>query len=165
MDIDFLDEIGGDFEFTEPQVRLVVRNKGLGLPVDVNMAFVGESKATDLCTLTLKQPLRFDGNTSIVEMKTISQQIDKNNSNIVEFLSLPPQGKVYYFGDVILNPTGENNVFYKDASLEMDVHISVPLALTGELFYCDTLTDIDIDQEYADKIVEGRISLNIQENG
>ena len=46
----------------------------------------------------------------------------------------------------------------------MDLNISVPVALTGNLSYSDTVSDIDIEQKFADKIVEGAILLHVQEN-
>lgn len=165
IDIDFLNEIGGDFKFTDPRMELVLRNKGIGLPVAVDMIFAGQGKEEQRDSLKLTAPLTFEGNPDIAQTKPVSQTVDKDNSTIVDFLSLPPQGDVYYWGHVELNPDGEDNVIYKDGALDMDVNISVPIALTGNLSYCDTLTDIDIDQKYADKIVEGTISLNIQENG
>lgn len=164
LDVDFLNDISGNFKFADPQLELVVRNKGIGLPVAVDMTFKGKSKENVPGELTLKNPLVFRGNPSNTQIDTIPAVINKDNSTIVEFLSLPPQGRIDYFGNVALNPEGENNVVYRNASMDMDVNISIPLAITGTLSYCDTLTDIDIDETFADKIVEGVISLNVQEN-
>ncbi|MDE6452120.1 MAG: hypothetical protein K2L23_07550, partial [Odoribacter sp.] len=165
VDLDILNDINGTVQFTDPRLELVLKNRGLGVPFGVDMKFAGEDKNGRKDTLSLIQPLVFAGNSSDTETEAIAQQINKDNSNIVEFLSLLPQGNIFYSGKVTLNPAGEeNNVIYKDASLNMDINISVPLALTGNLSYCDTVTEIDIDQKYADKIIEGAIILNVQEN-
>lgn len=166
VDLDILNDINGTVAFTDPRLELVLNNKGLGVPFGVDMKFAGQDKNGAKDTLRLTQPLFFDGNSSDTETESEAQQVNKDNSNIVEFLSLLPQGDVFYSGEVVLNPEGEeNNVIYKDASLNMDLNISVPVALTTEyLSYCDTVTEIDIDQKYADKIIEGTIILNVQEN-
>ena len=166
VDLDILNDINGTVRFTDPRLELVLNNRGLGIPFGVDMKFAGKDKDGQKDTLALSAPLIFHGNSSATETEAIGQQVNKTNSNIVEFLSLLPRGEVSYFGKVALNPEGEeNNVIYKDASLKMDINISVPLALTGNLSYCDTVTEIDIDQKYADKIVEGAVVLNVQENG
>lgn len=165
IDIDILNDIDGSIRFTDPRLELVLNNKGLGVPFGVNMTFEGEDKNGLKDTLFLNQPLVFVGNSSATETKDISQQVDKSNSNIVDFLSLLPRGNIFYSGKVTLNPDGEkDNVIYRDASLDMDLNISVPVALTGNLSYSDTVSDIDIEQKFADKIVEGAILLHVQEN-
>lgn len=165
IDIDILNDIDGSIRFTDPRLELVLKNKGLGVPFGVNMTFEGEDKNGLKDTLFLNQPLVFAGNSSATETEYISQQVDKSNSNIVDFLSLLPRGDIFYSGKVTLNPDGEkDNVIYRDASLDMDLNISVPVALTGNLSYSDTVSDIDIEQKFADKIVEGAILLHVQEN-
>lgn len=165
IDIDILNDIDGSIRFTDPRLKLVLNNKGLGVPFGVNMTFEGKDKNGLKDTLFLNQPLVFVGNSSATETKDIFQQVDKSNSNIVDFLSLLPRGDIFYSGKVTLNPDGEkDNVIYRDASLDMDLNISVPVALTGNLSYSDTVSDIDIEQKFADKIVEGAILLHVQEN-
>lgn len=165
VDLDILNDINGTVRFTDPRLELVLNNKGLDVPFGVDMRFAGADKNGKKDTLRLTEPLFFDGNSSESEIERIAQQVNKDNSNIVDFLALLPQGDVFYAGIADLNPEGkEDNVIYKDAFLRMDLNISVPVALTGDLSYCDTVTDIDIDQKYADKIVEGTLILNVQEN-
>ncbi len=165
IDIDILNDIDGSIRFTDPRLELVLKNKGLGVPFGVNMTFEGEDKNGLKDTLFLNQPLVFAGNSSATDTKDTSRQVDKSNSNIVDFLSLLPRGDIFYSGKITLNPDGEkDNVIYRDASLDMDLNISVPVALTGNLSYSDTVSDIDIEQKFADKIVEGAILLHVQEN-
>ncbi len=165
IDIDILNDIDGSIRFTDPRLELVLKNKGLGVPFGVNMTFEGKDKNGLKDTLFLNQPLVFVGNSSATETEDIPRQVDKSNSNIVDFLSLLPRGDIFYSGKITLNPDGEkDNVIYRDASLDMDLNISVPVALTGNLSYSDTVSDIDIEQKFADKIVEGAILLHVQEN-
>lgn len=160
MNVDFLNEIGGNFKFTNPQLELVVRNKGLGVPVKVDMTFEGESKEGIKGTLTLNDGLMFQGNSSIAEVKEEIGRVDKDNSNIVDFLSLPPQGNIYYQGQVFLNPEQKDNVIYKEGSLDMDVNVRIPFSLSATaLTYRDTLKDIEIEQKYANKVKEGVIAI------
>ena len=53
MDIDFLDEIGGKFKFTKPELNIILRNKGIGVPMSVDATFYGQNAEGD--TLTLNQ--------------------------------------------------------------------------------------------------------------
>ena len=78
--------------------------------------------------------------------------LNKDNSNIVDFLSLPPTGDISYQGTVTVNPQGdEDNVIYSDGEIDLDAYVRIPFALSAEgLNYKDTLKDIDIDHKYAD---------------
>ena len=55
MDIDFLDEIGGKFKFTKPELNIILRNKGIGVPMSVDATFYGQNAEGDTLTLKLEK--------------------------------------------------------------------------------------------------------------
>lgn len=158
---EFLDEVKGEFEFLNPQVFIGMNNKGIGVDANVNISFAKENGVK----LTLTDGLFFEGNMSNSE-KIISDVVDKNKApNISKFFSLPLNGDISYSGDVFFNPQKSSNcIIYADGALGMDVDVIIPLALQGELIYQDTLTDIDVDQKYADKIESAKLVLRATKN-
>ena len=131
MDIDFLDEIGGKFKFTKPELNIILRNKGIGVPMSVDATFYGQNAEGDTLTLKLeegKELLTLGNKSNIVLPDTLG--LNKDNSNIV------------------------------DGEIDLDAYVRIPFALSAEgLNYKDTLNDIDIDPKYADKIKEGVITI------
>lgn len=167
MDMDILNDIKGTIWFTDPKVELVMRNKGFGVPLGVDMTFVGTDKNGEKVKLALDTSLLFAGNSSDAEMLII-QSVDSANSNIVDFLASLPRGKMNYSGTVTVNPDKkeEDCVIYRNGSLGMDLNVVVPVELkVDSLSYGNTVSNVNIDSKYADKIKEGTISLYVQENG
>ena len=162
MNIDFLDEIGGKFKFTRPELNIILRNKGIGVPMSVDATFDGQNAEGDGLTLELKEGKElFTSGNKLDIMLPDTLGLNKDNSNIVDFLSLPPTGDISYRGTVTVNPKGaEDNVIYSDGEIDLDAYVRIPFALSAEgLNYKDTLNDIDIDPKYADKIKEGIITI------
>lgn len=170
MDMDMLNDIHGTIKFADPKVELVMRNKGLGIPFEVDMKFSGTN--TD-SVLTLYKPLAFNGDLSVDTV--ISRVIGDTNSNIVNFLAELPRGKMNYVGTVAVNPGADEDpqkkydcVIYKDGSLGLDLNVVVPVEFdtSSHLSYSKSLTDLNLslDQQYTDKIKEGTIVLHVQEN-
>lgn len=158
MNIDFFNEIQGDFKFAEPELNLVIRNKGIGVPVALDMAFENQGSTLKLAS---GSTLLFRGNPSNDQFITEVHGLNKNNSNIVDFLSMPPKGDIEYSGLIEVNPEDRNdNKIFGDGEIAVDANIRIPFTLSAnELSYKDTLNDIDIDQKYADKIKEGTIKI------
>lgn len=177
MNVDFLNEIGGKFKFTKPEISIILRNTGIGVPLKVNASFVGsnvEGMSVDLKANpdATPYPLMTQGN-KLLEMVADTLTLNANNSNIVDFLALPPQGNISYSGTVVVNPVkadgtrDHQNVIYNDPSvgIALDAYVYVPFSLSADsLSYRDTLTDIDIDEKLTDKILHGTIQV-IAENG
>lgn len=161
MDVDFLDEIGGTFKFTKPELNIILRNKGIGVPMNVVATFDGSNdEKSETLELNAGKTLFTEGNpTNQVVNDTLG--LNAENSNIVDFLSMPPKGDITYQGHVEVNPDEEeDNVIYNDAEVSLDAYVRIPFSLSAEnLSYKDTLADIDIDQKYAKKIKEGTIEI------
>ena len=145
-----------------PELNIILRNKGIGVPMSVDATFYGQNAEGDTLTLKLekgKELLTLGNKSNIVFSDTLG--LNKDNSNIVDFLSLPPTGDIFYQGTVTVNPQGdEDNVIYSDGEIDLDAYVRIPFALSAEgLNYKDTLNDIDIDPKYADRIKEGVITI------
>ncbi|MDE5612931.1 MAG: hypothetical protein K2I90_13065, partial [Odoribacter sp.] len=93
MDMDILNDIKGTIKFTDPKVELVMKNKGFGVPLGVDMTFVGTDKNGDKTKLALDSSLLFVGNFSDMDT-VIIPSVDSANSNIVDFLASLPRGKM-----------------------------------------------------------------------
>ena len=164
MKVDFLDEIEGTFKFAKPELNIILRNKGIGIPMGVDATFDGSNGEGKKLTLALNQGEKLETNGNLKnswEDDTLG--LNASNSNIVDFLSLPPQGDIHYKGTVEINPDlRDDNVIYQDAEVTLDAYVRIPFSLSAEkLIYRDTLDDIDIDQKYANKIKKGELSLKV----
>lgn len=167
MDVDFLNEIGGKFSFARPELNIIVRNWGIGVPLKVDANFNGSNAEGKKLNLKLNPgaTIMTSGNKqSYMVADTLS--MNRENSNIVEFLSLPPTGDISYQGKVYINPDDEdNNVVYSDGKIALDAYIRIPFELSAErMVYKDTLDDIDIDRKIADQIQSGKLMI-VADNG
>lgn len=156
MDIDFLNEIGGNFTFTQPEVKLVVKNHGIGVPADLNLSlWVNEGTGKNERFNGEKLPLAGNPKKDLVE-----QTVSYTGRELADFLSLPPTGKINYEGKVAFNPLGSttDNVVWSDGGIALDAVVRIPLILVAEdLQYRDTIDDIDLKD--ADKIVSAKITI------
>ena len=156
LDIEFLDKIGGNFSFADPELKILVKNKGIGVAANLQMDFwVKDGLGAN----------RFNG--GLLEFPTNRELTEKEGimvyrgAELAEFLSLPPSGLVSYEGQVTLGGSDDySDVIWKDGAVRMDAEINIPLKLSAEgLFYQDTITDISVDKDIADKIMAGTIVL------
>lgn len=156
LDIEFLDKIGGNFSFADPELKILVKNKGIGVAANLQMDFwVKDGLGAN----------RFNG--GLLEFPTNRELTEKEGTmvyrgaELAAFLSLPPSGLVSYEGQVTLGGSDDySDVIWKDGAVRMDAEINIPLKLSAEgLFYQDTITDISVDKDIADKIMAGAIVL------
>lgn len=172
VDMDILNDVDGTVWFADPEVELVLRNKGFGVPLGVDMSFVRTGKNGEEAKLSLDSSLLFIGNLSNTEIISDYQSVNKDNSNIRDFLASLSSGEMYYSdtvtysGTVTVNPKKEDAcVIYKDGSLGIDLNVVVPVSIdSSNLSYSKTVSNVNIDQKYADKIEKGTIVLHVQEN-
>lgn len=156
LDIEFLDKIGGNFRFADPELKILVKNKGIGVAAHLQMDFwVKDGIGAN----------RFNG--GVLEFPTNSELTEKEGTmvysgeDLAAFLSLPPSGLVSYEGQVTLGGSDDySDVIWKDGAVRMDAEINIPLKLSAEgLFYQDTISDVSVDKDIADKIISGTIAL------
>lgn len=155
MGVEFWNNFAGSFNFAAPKVDLIVRNYGLGVPVQMDMDFVAYGENGQTVNLEAEK-LMFEGwkgENEVVE----TQSYDTTNSNIAELLSLPPKEKITYGGKVIVGPDSTQPItILNTGEVNADAYVEIPLYLKVKgLMFRDTIDDISISD--ADKIKEAEI--------
>ena len=174
LDVDFWDDIDGNFTFGDPNMSLILEN-GVGVPFALSVDMTGSNSDGDTQGLNLKAPLTLiDYPTSeqeIIDKVTGTMTVDKDNSDIVALMSLPPSDKITYSGNVIINPNdydplaeGNNiNIISDNSSIFADLDIDIPLNFKSDnLSISDTIDEVDIDD--AEKMIHASIIITA-ENG
>ncbi|HAH26009.1 MAG TPA: hypothetical protein DCL77_19990 [Prolixibacteraceae bacterium] len=163
MKVDLLDKIEGMFKLANPSLVLTIHNS-IGIPASVAIGLRGANKSGQQVIL-LRNPMAFD----LPVPEKIDQGIitgnisyDKQNSNIVEFIALPPTGEIDYAGQIEFNKTNtvtaqNPNFMDTDASLSIDLGLNLPMELQiNKLGFKDTTSisgkDFN-DVESADLII------------
>ncbi len=159
---DFFDKISGDFKLANPQIRLLFSNK-IGIPAEVNAQLTGSNNDGHSETL-VPSPFRLETPASLgapAVMQTIT--FNKGNSNIVDFIALPPSGDITYSGNIHFNPDGpvtaaNANFFDLDDFMKIDLGIDLPFELqVNNLMFQDTT---EINGEDLDMIKSAELIIN-----
>lgn len=156
FDFDLFSKITGEFRFTNPSVRLFYENS-LGVPVKLAFNLNGESSDGS------RQAALFDTgedefliNTPEEPYNTVTGDflINRETSNIVDFIALPP-AKISLAASSVINPEGETavpNFITGESSFSMGMEIELPLEMQlTSLGLTDTL-EIDLDPDDIDII-------------
>ncbi len=149
LNIDMLDALDGGFTLTNPKIKLLVSNS-VGIPGSVNMNIDAISYNGEKVNLTKK--IEFTSPT--ISNKYITEEIviDKNNSNVVDFISLPPS-QIGYNISAMINEKGETTTpnFISDTSrFAIGMELDLPLELkTSNLIIIDT-TEINLGEKLKD---------------
>jgi hypothetical protein len=171
LNVDFWDDIEGDYLFTDPRINLIMENS-VGVPFQINADITGY--ATDGTSVSLNpEALQPNYPSTISEVNTgITETItyDKNNSGIVALMALPPSDRLEYFGNIALNPVGATpptpatpNIISNSSAIHVDIEIDVPLDFTASnLMLRDTINDIDISD--TEKIMNAAVVI-VTKNG
>ncbi len=175
MDVDFWDDIEGEYQFANPQISLHMENS-VGVPFQINADIIGYASDGSSATLnpdalqpnypqtvSVTNPLAIDAITEIITY-------DKNNSDIVDLMALPPSDRLEYTGNIALNPVGAiapspttPNLISNNSAIGVDIEIDIPLDFTAnKLMLRDTIDDLDISD--ADKIMNAAVVI-VTENG
>jgi hypothetical protein len=171
MDVDFWDDIDGEYRFSNPKIHVHLRNS-VGIPFVINANITGYSStggSQALNPLPL-QPNNYPKTLADVldapNLETITY--DKSNSDIVDLMALPPSDRLDYMGNVSLNPNAvdiatEPNIISNTSRIDADIEIEIPLEFTAtNLTLKDTIDNLDIDD--TDKIMNAAIVVTA-ENG
>ena len=163
MNIDLLNKIEGKFELADPKLKLIFNNP-IGMPALLDVGFKASNKSGSTVTLNKKSGLfEIPVPTSMDKPATGSIVFDKDNSNIVDFIALPPTGKIWYQGQVSFNQnnqvTQDNpNFLDLDNSFSFGIEMELPLELqTSALTFKDTSA---ISGSDLDKIETAELILN-----
>ena len=171
MEVDFWDDVDGEYRFTNPKIHMHLRNS-VGVPFAINANITGFSSSgtsQDLNPLPL-QPVNYPKTLADVQDAPNEETItyDKDNSDIVDLMALPPSDRLDYFGNVSLNPNvvdiaTEPNIISSSSRIDADIEIEIPLEFTAtNLTLKDTIDDIDIKD--ADKVMNAAVVITA-ENG
>jgi hypothetical protein len=164
MNVDMFNRIDGGFKLANPKLELIIRNS-IGMPASVDMDFTASNK--DGATASLNPPIfeipvPANINSGIA---TKSVVFDRNNSNIVNFIALPPSSQISYNGKVDFNQKNvvspqNPNFLDVDAIFAIDMAMELPLELQiSNLSFKDTsaIEAGDYDQiESADLILNAK---------
>ena len=150
--LDFYDKIEGEFLFTNPRLGLTVNNS-FGIPLFINLdiqASNNNKSENIIINDRVVEAKSKDG--SFEETKIF---IDKENSNILNFINLPPKDNLLIEGDIILNPDEKtyDNFILKNSEIEANTFLEIPFQISASnLMISDTfqIEDINFDTDISD---------------
>ena len=162
LNVDMLDKIDGSFKLANPSLVLTIRNS-IGMPASVNLEFTAtnkDGKSASLNPPIFEIPVPANINAGIA---TKSVVFDRSNSNIVNFIALPPTSQISYSGKVDFNSKVavsplNPNFLDVDATFGIDMVMELPLELQiSNLTFKDTS---GINGSEYDKIESAELILN-----
>jgi len=163
MNVELLNKLDGSFILANPKLKLIFNNP-IGMPALLDVGFKASNKSGSTVTLKKKSGLfEIPVPTSMDKPATGSIVFDKDNSNIVDFIALPPTGKIWYQGQVSFNQnnqvTQDNpNFLDLDNPFSVGIEMELPLELqTSTLTFKDTSA---ISGGNLDKIETAELILN-----
>lgn len=181
MDVDFWDDIDGNFTFSDPQINIIINNKvGVPFKLDANMTASNSDGLVESLDPNPTKPEVIIPDYPKIEADVLAGidvliPYNKGNSNIVALMALPPSGNIAYSGFVHINKNldgtrynplaaGNNiNIISGASSISADLEMDIPLDFKADnLSISDTINDVDIDD--ADKILEAKLIIT-SENG
>ena len=161
MNLELFDKITGNFKLANPSMVLTIHNS-IGIPGTISLDLSASNKdglVVPLKTSPFDIPVPANINAGMASKDII---LNKTNSQIVDFIALPPTGNISYSGQVDFNKksavTVQNpNFINMDATFGIDLTMELPLELQiNKLGFKDT-TGISgssfTDFESADLIV------------
>jgi len=172
LGVDFWDDIDGDFTFADPRINIMFVNK-VGVPFKITANMTGSNTDGDVVSLDPadQMPAYPKTEADVIEGIDASIVYNKDNSQIVPLMALPPSGMITYTGNVTINPDNYDplaagndiNIISGTSSIAADLEMDIPLDLKADnLSFSDTIKDVDIDD--ADKIMQAKLII-ASENG
>lgn len=176
MDVDFWDDVDGEFTFADPRININFNNT-VGVPFKILANMTGAN--SDGVSLNLdpdpQLPLYPTSEAEVLVGIDASIVYNKDNSQIVPFMALPPSGNITYSGSVRINEnldgsrydplaSGNNiNIVSGTSSISADLDMDIPLNFMADnLSISDTIDEVDIDD--AEKMIKAAVIIT-SENG
>ncbi|HAQ21202.1 MAG TPA: hypothetical protein DCR40_18515 [Prolixibacteraceae bacterium] len=166
LNVDMLDNIDSNFKLANPKLELIFHNS-IGMPASLALGLTASNKLGQKVVLT-RTPSSFDipvpANIN-AGTATGSMVFDRQNSNIVNFVALPPSGQISYSGKADFNKsnvvTPQNpNFLDLDAAFSIDLAMELPIELQiSNMSFKDTssISGEDYDQvESAELIINAK---------
>ena len=150
---EFYDKVDGEFSLTNPSMGLTLKSS-IGIPAQLDLQVTGIDKIGNTSSLDAeKQSINYPKTVSEGEVETVISY-NKDNSNIVGLLDLPPDESISYKGSVKLNPddtTVSNNFIYGDSKVSGGLFFEVPFQISAkDMSYSDTTNLDSFDSSYED---------------
>lgn len=136
LNLDFVNRLGGSVSFADPKVQLAVTNS-LGLPITLELNVASTDPAGGLHPLGIVPTVLPYPQTATQFGQTVQDTLTfgKNNTNIVDFLTLPRQ-RFTYGGQVLINAdtlaTGVENFVTGTSAIAADVLMELPFYFTAQ---------------------------------
>jgi hypothetical protein len=148
---DVFNKISGDFNITDPLVRINYSNS-FGIPVEVNLNALGinetETVALSRDAFTISYP-----DTTLPRDISSTVIVDKNNSRLSELVSMLPN-EIRFSGTARMNPGGassvRDNFAFDNSRLLAGIEIDIPMGLKiSNLQFTETVDNF-LDNEDSD---------------
>ena len=150
--LDFYDKIEGEFLFTNPGLGLTINNS-FGIPLFINLDIQASNNNKSENIIINNRVVEAKSKDGSFEKTKIF--IDKENSNILNFINLPPKDNLLIEGDIILNPDEKtyDNFILKNSEIEANIFLELPFQISASnLMISDTfqIEDINFDTDISD---------------
>ncbi len=150
---DFYDKVEGDFTLTDPKLGIKLKSS-IGIPAQLDLNITGNDDIGNTSSLDAEKQSITPPTTRAEGLVETIITYDKDNSNIVGLLDLPPSKSIDYKGSVKLNPddtTVTNNFIYDDSKVTGGLFAEIPIQLSAEnMTYKDTMSLDNISSSYED---------------
>ncbi|NVK28711.1 MAG: hypothetical protein HWE14_11740 [Flavobacteriia bacterium] len=149
----------------DPTIELIVASN-VGLPLQLDLDLDGVNSAGQLEALGLGA-INITGPATIGPYDTTNIVIDRNTSNIVDFIANVPN-TILYSGAGIMNPQGEtgvDNFITADGEMTVGLRIDLPLALrTQNLIFQQEIGNLDFGglTEQTDAVEELTLKFHVE---
>lgn len=146
FDIPSLDNFTNGFFLTNPIINLNIDN-GLGIELDLDLDLLGVNQEGSISDLDLQtQSITSPTTPGTIASSTIL--IDKNNSQIVDFLAALPN-LINYGGVATLNPSAQGggtvtNFIDKSSTISAGLVIDLPLEFRAENMTLEEIIDLSL---------------------
>jgi len=134
MNVDLLSKIDGNLTLANPSLMLTIHNS-IGMPASMQLEFTATSKeglVVELNPPAFDIPVPANLNAGIA-IKNVP--FDKSNSKVIEFIALPPTGKILYSGQIDFNKTpvtaqnpnfmNSDDPFFVDLAMELPMELQI----------------------------------------
>lgn len=170
---EFWQQIEGSINFADPKIHFLIENS-IGIPNEFKVNFIGINESGDRQSLnppifSVPYPTQLQN-----DIKTEKITVDKSNSDIIKFISLPPNQAVEYSAFIDLNPsslaTKELNRVYPDSYIKLGYEVEVPMQFStsgirfNQSFNLDSVTISGLEDGLLRVKYANRIPISFQIN-
>lgn len=165
LNLEGLEEFTNGFRLTNPTIKLKATSN-IGLDIGLAPKFNGVNTDNNIQALGFT-PQVVAGASTMGQTVNSEVVIDRNNSDIVDFLANVPNN-ILYSGSVNLNPGQSNasNFITKDARLKLGLELDIPLEFSAQNMTLEqTIEDVNIVDSTTQDLVEEITLYFRNENG